>query len=281
MLDAPERTGARFSILLFLGFLITPVIGFGAAVLFGILQSWQVLQILGTGLVPLFSISLVFFSLIQLQRLITPLTAWALQNPEGGNAPSHLHRLVHRFSRNFWALMAMHVLCTPLLVFWSLDGGINSDNRAMFLHFSLLQLITTGLIGTPAFLFGLHQLGKLAGHLSLERIHVSIKSRTLLLAGVVPLLSYALLAHYNWLHTGELDKGYLLTWAALALITLTISCLAIRTTQQALRPFHDLFNCSGASTHEELARLRPASTCRKPWARCSSVWATRKRTCGQ
>ena len=32
MLDAPERTGARFSILLFLGFLITPLIGFGTAV---------------------------------------------------------------------------------------------------------------------------------------------------------------------------------------------------------------------------------------------------------
>jgi diguanylate cyclase (GGDEF)-like protein/PAS domain S-box-containing protein len=124
----------------------------------------------------------------------------------------------------------------------------------------LLQLVTTGLIGTPAFLFGLHQLGKLAGHLSLERIHVSLKSRTLLLAGVVPLLSYTLLAHYDWLHTGKLDQGYLITWAALALITATISLLSIRTTQQALQPFQDLFTRSGASTHEELARLRPAST---------------------
>ena len=260
MLDAPERTGARFSILLFLGFLITPVIGFAAAVLFGVLQAWQLQLILAGGIVPVFSVSLVFFSLFQLQRLITPLTTWALQNPQGGNAPNHLHRLVNRYSRSFWSLMAVHVLVSPLLVFWSLDGGINSENRLPLLHFALLQLVTTGLVGTPAFLFGLHQLGKLAGHLSLERIHVSLKSRTLLLAGVVPLLSYALLAHYHWLHTGELDNGYLLTWAALGLITLTISFLAIRNTQQALQPFQDLFNRSGASTHEELARLRPAST---------------------
>ena len=219
MLDAPERTGARFSILLFLGFLITPVIGFAAAVLFGILQVWQLQRVLAAGIVPAFSVSLVFFSLFQLQRLITPLTAWALQNPLGGNAPNHLHRLVNRYSRSFWTLMAMHVLVSPLLVFWSLDGGITSENRLPLLHFAVLQLVTTGLVGTPAFLFGLHQLGKLAGHLSLERIHVSLKSRTLLLAGVVPMLSYALLAHYHWLHTGELDSGYLLTWAGLGLIT--------------------------------------------------------------
>ncbi len=260
MLDAPERTGARFSILLFLGFLLTPVAGFGAAVLFGILQAWQVQKILAAGIVPVFSLSLVFFSLFQLQRLITPLTTWALQNPRGGNAPSHLHRLVQRYSRDFWALMALHVLVSPVLVFWSLDGGIDAANRLALVHFTLLQLVITSLIGTPAFLYGLHQLGKLAGHLSLERIHVSLKSRTLLLAGVVPLFSYALLAHYYWLHTGELDKGYLITWAALGLVTATISLLAIRTTQQALQPFQDLFSRSGASTHEDLAQLRPAST---------------------
>ena len=260
MLDAPERTGARFSILLFLGFLMTPLAGFGAAALFGILQVWQLQEILAAGIVPVFSIALVFFSLYQQQRLITPLTTWALQNPQGGNAPTHLHRLVHRYSRNFWALMALHVVITPPLVFWSLDGAITPDNRLAMAHFALLQLITTALIGTPAFLFGLHQLGKLAGHLSLEGIHVSLKSRTLLLAGVVPLLSYGLLAHYHWLRTGELDNGYLITWAAVGLITITISLLAIRSTRQALQPFHDLFSRSGASTHEELARLRPAST---------------------
>ncbi len=260
MLDAPERTGARFSILLFLGFLITPLAGFGAAVLFGILQPWQLQAVLATGVVPAFSLSLVFFSLYQLQRLITPLITWVLQNPVGGNAPTHLHRLVQRYSRNFWALMSIHVLVTPGLVYWSLDVGINAENHLAIGHFALLQLTTTALVGTPAFLFGLHQLGKLTGHLSLERIHVSLKSRTLLLAGVVPLLSYALLAHYHWLRTGSLDDGYLITWAALGIITLTICLLAIRSTRQALQPFHELFSRSGASTHQELARLRPAST---------------------
>jgi diguanylate cyclase (GGDEF)-like protein/PAS domain S-box-containing protein len=260
MLDAPERVGARFSILLFLGFLLAPVAGYAAAVVFNILDVWQLQKILAAGLVPAFSVSLVFLSLLQMQRLVTPLTTWSIQNPRGGNAPSHLHRQFQRFSVQFWTLLGIHTLVSPWLAFWSLDGGITSENRLDVAHFMLLQMVTTTLVGTPTYLFGLHQLGKFAGHLSLDRIHVSLKTRTLLLAGLVPALSYSLLVHYHWLHTGQLEPGYLITWVALGVITATISLLSIRSTQQALAPFQNLFSRSGASTHEELAELRPAST---------------------
>ncbi|MCO6412777.1 MAG: EAL domain-containing protein [Thiogranum sp.] len=260
MLDAPERIGARFSILLFMGFLLAPLTGFGAAVLFGVLSPRELQAVLAAGVLPAFSVTLIFFSLFQLQRLITPLITWTLQHPEGGNAPTHLHRQLHRFSRDFWSLMALHALISPVLVFWSLDGNISINSQQPFLHFLLLQVVCTALVGTPAWLFGLHQLGKLASHLSLDRVHVSLQSRTLLLAGLVPLLSYALLTEYHWLRTGGLDTGYLVTWIALGLLTAAISLLAIRSMQQALRPFQELFSRSGASTHEDLAKLRPAST---------------------
>ncbi len=259
MLDAPERIGARFSIVLFLGFLLAPLAGFGAAVEFGVLTHQQLQQVLATGIVPTFYVALVFISLFQIQRLITPLISWTLQNPEGTNAPSHLQRLVRRFSRDFWSLIALHALVSPLLVFWSLDGGISGANQSPFLHFLLLQGITATLVGVPAYLFGLHQLGKLAGHLSLEHVQVSLQSRTLLLAGLVPLLSYTVLTEYHWLSSGTLERGFLVTWLTLSIITATISMLSIRSMQQALRPFQQLFNRSGASTHEDLARLRPAS----------------------
>jgi diguanylate cyclase (GGDEF)-like protein/PAS domain S-box-containing protein len=260
MLETPERIGARFSILLFLGFVLTPVAGFSTAVLFGVISPGQLQQVLAVGVLPAFSIFLIFFSLFQTQRLITPLTTWALQNPGGGNTPAQLHRQVQRFSRDFWGLMALHVLISPLLVFWSLDGGISTSNAFNFIHFLLLQAVSTALVGVPAYLFGLHQLGKLAGQLGLDRIHVSLKSRILLLTGLVPLLAYALLVDYHWLRTGALDTGYLTIWVSLAVISATISLLSIRSIQQALGPFRDMFTRSGASTHEDLARLRPAST---------------------
>ncbi|HFD80368.1 MAG TPA: bifunctional diguanylate cyclase/phosphodiesterase [Gammaproteobacteria bacterium] len=260
MLEAPERLSARFSSLLFLGFLLTPLTGFAAAVLFGILDLDQLQRLLADGRLPAFSIALVFVSLYQMQRLITPLTTWALQHPEGGNAPGHLHRLLHRFSRDFWVLTGLHAVGSPLLVFWVLDGGIDAANLDRFGHFALLQTLSAALVGMPSYLFGLHQLGKLVGQLSLERIHLSLKSRTLLLAGVVPLLSIATLVEYDWLHNGQLEQGYLVTWLALGIITATISLLSIRSTRQALRPFEELFSRSGASTHEQLAQLRPAST---------------------
>jgi len=260
MLDTPERTGARFSIFLFLGYLLAPLTGFSAAVLFGVISIGQLQQVLAAGVVPAFSISLVFFSLFQLQRLITPLTTWAMQNPEGSNAPGHLHSLLNRFSRDFWGLMALHALTSPVLVYWSLDGGITAGNRFAFTHLLLLQTSSAILVGMPAYLFGLHQLGKLTRYLSLNHVIVSLKSRTLLLAGLVPLLSYSVLVEYHWLRTGGLDTGYMITWITLGVITATISLLSIRSMQQALRPFEDLFSRSGASTHEDLANLRPAST---------------------
>ena len=260
MLETPERIGAHFSILLFLDFLLTPLAGFSAAVLFGTVSVGQLQQVLAAGILPAFSVCLIFFSLLQLQRLITPLTTWALQNPEGGNAPTQLHRKVQRFSRDFWGLMALHVLISPVLVFWTLDGGISAANGAVFAQFLLLQAISTALIGMPAYLFGLHQLGKLVGYLSLDSVHVSLKSRMLLLTGVVPLLAYTLLVDYHWLRTGVLDTGYLTIGLSLVLLSAAISLLSIRSMQQALAPFRDLFTRSGASTHEDLARLRPAST---------------------
>ncbi len=260
MLETPERIGARFSILLFLGFLLTPVAGFSATVLFDIVSLPQLREVLAAGVPPAFSIFLIFFSLFQIQRLITPLTTWALQHPGGGNPPTRLYRLIERFSPDFWGLMALHVLVSPLLVFWTLDGGITTSNGPAYMHFFLLQVASTTLIGIPAYLFGLHQLGKLAGQLNLDRVHVSLKSRILLLTGVVPLLAYTLLVDYYWLLTGTLDAGYLAIWLALGILSAAISLLSIRSVQQALRPFHQLFSRSGASTHENLAQLKPAST---------------------
>ncbi len=260
MVEELERTGARFSLLLFLGFLLAPVVGYAAAVLFGILSIVQFQQVLAAGIVPAFSVFLVFLSLLQMQRLITPLTTWAIQHPRGGNAPGHLHGLFQRFNVQFWSLLAIHALVSPFLVFWSLDGGISSENRLEVAHFMLLQLLTTTLLGTPAYLYGLQMLGKFAGHLSLNRIHVSLKTRSLLMASLVPMLSYSLLVYYHWLQADHLEAGYLITWAALAVVTATISLLSISSTRQALAPFQTLFSRSGASTHKELSRLRPAST---------------------
>jgi len=259
MLDAPERIGARFSILLFFGFLLTPVAGFGTAVFLDILSVDQLLGVLAQGVVPGFSLVMVFWALFHFQRLVTPLVAWAIQHPQEDIAPDHLQHGLQHFSRDFWGLLALYALISPVLLFWVLDGGVDGDNLSRFIHALLLQCASAVLVGMPAYLFGVHQLGKLAGHLSLECIHLSLKWRTLLLVGLVPLLSYSLLADYHWQQSGELSRGYLVTWLVLGLITATISLLSVRSLNQAMRPFQELFSRSGASTHTDLSQLRPAS----------------------
>ena len=259
MLDVPERIGARFSILLFFGFLLTPVAGFGAAIGLGILSTDQLMDVLVQGLVPGFTLVMIFWALFHFQRLVTPLVAWAVEHPHDDIAPDHLQQGLGRFSRDFWGLLALYALVTPALLFQVLDGGIGAGNLYTFLHTLALQAGAAVLVGMPAYLFGVHQLGKLAGHLSLERIHLSLKWRVLLLVGLVPLLSYSLLADYHWQQAGELSPGYLVTWAVLGAVTTVIALLSVYSLNQAMRPFQELFSRSGASTHADLSQLQPAS----------------------
>ena len=59
MLDSPERVGTRFSIVLFLDFLLIPVAGFGFAVLFNVISINELQLLLLNGTLPLFSVLLI------------------------------------------------------------------------------------------------------------------------------------------------------------------------------------------------------------------------------
>jgi hypothetical protein len=80
---------------------------------------------------------------------------------------------------------------------------------AQFLQLLFLQLSVAVLVGLPTYQLALDLLGKLAGHLSLHKIQVSLKSKIMLLGGLVPLLSYSVLMNYHWQQTGSLTYGIL------------------------------------------------------------------------
>ena len=89
---------------------------------------------------------------------------------------------------------------------------------------------------------------------------VSLKSKIMLLAGFVPLLSYTLLMNYHWQQTGNLTPGHMAIWLMLVCITSVIALLSVRSMTQALKPLQALLMGSGASLNKELAKLQPQST---------------------
>jgi diguanylate cyclase (GGDEF)-like protein/PAS domain S-box-containing protein len=249
----------RFTLWIATGFALTPLAGLGSAHLYGLIDIPMLRQAFHAGILPIILLALVAWSLISFRAYLQPILHWLAQHPQGGNAPGHLHRRLGRFSREYWGLFLLYALLTPLLLFASTQG-LGGIPTPAFGHVLLLQLGVAILVGLPTYLIALDRLGELVAHLGLQQVQVSLKSRIMLLGGFLPLLSYSMLMHYQLLRSGGLAPELALLWGALALVTVLVTALSIRSMAQSLRPVQDVLTRSGASTHTALAQLRPQST---------------------
>jgi len=257
MLNQLNGIRARLVVLITTGLLLAPLAGLAGAVLFGLispveLQSLHTLVIL-SGFVGLVTCLAGFHFSRYFRSPGTGLRSKpaALSDPQ--------QRQLARFSRDYWSFFLLYALVTPALFFVAVEKSIATELGA-FLQLLLLQLSVAALVGLPTYQLALDQIGKLAGHLSLQRFQVSLKSRIMLLGGFVPLLSYSILMNYHWLQTGNLTAGHMAIWLTLVCITGVVTLFSVRSVAQALQPFQAFFERSGASLHAELARLQPQST---------------------
>lgn len=248
----------RFGLGIGLGLVATPVFGLGFGYLFNLLSTDQAVAAISTGVLPGLLLALLAFAGLHFSRYIQPFLAWVRQGGSG-HSTGHLQRRLARFPREYWGLFLITALATPSLFLASLPGGLAARPET-FLHLLLLQLGVAVIAGMPGYLVALDGLGRLVARLGLNRVQVSMKSKLMLLGGLVPLLSYTLIMQYFWLETRGLDTGLLLIWALLAAATLALTLLSIQSLSQSLQPVEEVLHRSGASTHADLARLEPQST---------------------
>ena len=249
----------RFTLWIAAGFALTPPVGLGSVLLFGLVDLSTLSAAFRAGILPLTLLALLGWTLVSFRNYLQPFLMWLAQHPQGGVAPGHLHRRLGRFSRNFWGPFLLYALAAPLLLFASTEG-IEGIATTRFMHVLLLQVAVAILVGLPTYLIALDRLGELVAHLGLQQVEVSLKSRITLLGGFLPLLSYSILMHYHWLTTGALPLELAVIWGSLGLVTALVTGLAIRSMAQSLRPVQEVLARSGASTRADLARLRPQST---------------------
>lgn len=255
-----QRLRLRFTLGIAAGFALTPFAGLGGAWLFGLIDSDSLRRSLHDGLLPAALLVLLGWNWLSSRAYLQPFLHWLAQHPHGGGAPGHLHRRLGRFSREYWGMFLLYALLTPVLLFAGGSGDFSAISTAPFVHVLLLQIAVAILMGLPTYLIALDRLGKLVAHLGLQQVHVSIKSKIMLLGGFLPLLSYSILMQYQWVSTGRFAPALAIVWGALALVTGTVTWLAIKSMAQSLRPVQEVLSRSGASTHADLARLRPQST---------------------
>ena len=224
--------------------------------LLGFVGDEELIAALHAGWLPLISIALAALAAGYFRRRLAPLGAW-IETGAQGRAPAHLHERLARFPRDYWGFHLVYTLMAPLALFAPDPAAIGS---ATFYNVLLSQLAIGVIIGLPVYLLSLDGLGRLVAHTGLPDILVSLKSKIVLLGGFLPLLSYSILMHYHWQSTHSFGVDLVSLWALLALITLSITWVSTRSVAQALRPVEELLARSGASTHAELAELRPQST---------------------
>jgi len=259
MLSELKGIRARFISLIISGLLLAPLAGLVSALLFGLvtpaeLQAERTIVVLAT-----FVGIMACWAYIHFSRYFSPLSCPRGRTPLTGHLPDQQQRRLARFGRDYWCFFLLYALAIPPLFFLAIEKPIATE-AGTFLQLILLQLSVVALVGLPGYQLALDQIGKLAGHLSLKTIQVSLKSKIMLLGGFVPLLSYTMLMNYHWQQTGDLATGHMAIWLTLVCITGIITLFSVRSVAQALEPMQDLIMRSGASLHAELARLQPQST---------------------
>lgn len=243
------------------GFFVAPILGYGGAILFGMTRHASPEAIFSSALlVMLLSVALTVVAALHFSVYLRPILQWVAQHPDLGAAPAKIHRRVRRFTLDYWLIHIAYVVAAPFLLVTL--GALENHYLAEYTapsHFVLLQVVASILVGLPGFLMGLNGLGRLVAYVGLDRVHVSLRYKLVILVGFIPLLSSALLSQYYWWRTGYVSFETSVVWAALGSLPLVMALLAVRGLQQGLQPVREMLEADGEVSHDELSKLRPQS----------------------
>lgn len=259
MLSELKRIRLRFTGLILTGLLLASLAGLTSALLFGLITPAELQSRQNIGILAGFVALMACWAYFNFSRYFNPLRESAEHRRRTGHLPEPQQRRLAHFSRDYWSFFLFYALAMPALLFIAINKPI-AGSLGHFLQLLVLQLSVVALVGLPTYQLALDEIGKLAGHLSLQNIQVSLKSKLMLMGGFVPLLCYSVLMNYHWQQTGNLTPGHMAIWLTLVVTTGLITVFSVRSVAQALEPMQNMLMRSGASLHAELARLQPKST---------------------
>ncbi len=259
MLTELNRIRARFISLILLGLLIASAAGIASALLFDLITPGELQNTRAVSVLAPFVLLMATWAGLNFSRYFSKLPRYLRPGRGSGELPYLHQRRLARFGRDYWGLFLIYALATPPLFFIAVQKPFVAE-LGQFLQLLLLQLSVVALVGLPTYQLALDQIDRLAGHFRLSHARGSLKSKLLLMGGLVPLLCYTVLMNYQWQQTGSLTPGHMAIWLTLVCITGLVTLFSVRSVTQALQPIHDRITRNGATRHAELGRLRPQST---------------------
>lgn len=254
-----RRVATQFISSASLSYLLAPLVGFGVALLYSIPNDHPQTMWVGFA-VTLCAATLTTLAVLSFRHLLNPVLAWAGKHPGLFVLPEKLYQRVRRFTLLFWSLHLSYVVLAPMIYqgFGMLSADV-APTSALVTNFFLLQAAASLALALPSYLAGLNSLGKLVGHIGLDRVHVSLRYTLFTQVGILPLLVGVILVQFYWWQTGRAAMEAVWVWAGLAVLTLSTAWVAVRGLGQALKPVQELLAAGTHVSHEDFGRLRPQS----------------------
>jgi diguanylate cyclase (GGDEF)-like protein/PAS domain S-box-containing protein len=250
---------ARLSLIAACGIALSPIVAYSVAMFFGMLDTNTLLHSPDRFYLAATYVALVGGVAWYFARFTRPFLHWHADNVEGLSLPAILSHRLQGFSTRYWSGFLLTVVIMSALQYGQ-GFAASAHSVPTLLHFMLLQLVIAIYIGMPGYLYALTILGKLTRYIGLPEIQVSMRTKMLLIGAYLPILTSVVLLRYYWWRTGYLSSEVMLAWAAISVLAVVITAVAIHGLQQALAPVKRVLSRSGASSYKYLAKqLRPQS----------------------
>jgi diguanylate cyclase (GGDEF)-like protein/PAS domain S-box-containing protein len=175
------------------------------------------------------------------------------------DAPGADVRNLARLHSYYWGWLCAYVIIASAFYAAARLGGPAPEAAIEWVQFLLIQLVVAVLIGMPFFMMLLTALGELVTAAGLDRIHISVESKLLLICVLTPLSAGAALMYVHWWHDAAWTAQDLLIWSVLGLLLLGVGLLGVRHLYASVQPLQALID-TYAPRPDDLSRLRPAST---------------------
>jgi diguanylate cyclase (GGDEF)-like protein/PAS domain S-box-containing protein len=238
-----------------------PIASYLVATFFGMVDNSELVEHPAFSLLIISYLAIVTGVAVYFYRFLDPVQEWIDAHPEGGLLPESLDQHLQSFSSAYWLCFILPILLIPTIHYWSVPSAMGSEAAVSLLQFMLLHLVMASIVGMPGYLHSLRLIGGLAQQTGVSGVHISMRTKMLLVGAYVPLLTTTILLKYYWWKTQFLSAEILLAWGLLGMSAIVITVIAIRSLNQSLQPVQQLIKLNNASRHDDLVeQFQPRSS---------------------
>lgn len=242
-----------------MAWVIPPILGMSFIVFMDILSLREIAGVFLFPPMAIFVLITIVFATGYFYRYAQPV--WKYLDDPGNVSSEHAIQRLRYFPLHFWGLFLLTLILAPNLVLLSAEhlfGLLITGQNVLRMH--LVALNVSILTGLPLFFMLLDLFGRSLTGLNIGRPHMTLSSKVILIASLVPLLTSTVLQQYYWARTSYFTAETALMWALLLILVLAAAWFFARSINQSLKPLQSLMLQNVEPCQLDLARLTSQST---------------------